>query len=170
MLRVRAGRADRVDAEREGGGEPRGREPPAAVDACFGVRLKLAGDPLDRAGERLGLAGGVADRGVDADLVDGGAGGRGELLVEHRSLLDRLFLLGADGLIAPFLVEHGGAVSLPAPPLSGLLLAAIADRDVTATVIGRGQASSICSHQRLVYCGGVPRWMTSSSVPSPWRR
>ena len=39
----------------------------------------------------------------------------------------------------------------------------------TARVAGSGQVSRCASQEGSVCCGGVARWMTSSSVPSWWR-
>ena len=72
-LRVAAPRAERVDAERQGRGEPGQAQPTAADDAGVGERVELAGGVADEALEFARLAAGVADRAVDPDLVDGRA-------------------------------------------------------------------------------------------------
>ena len=92
-LRVAAGRAQPVDAERERRGEPLKRQVPAAHDARVGQRVKVRARLLDGPLEALDVAARVAQRAVDPDRVDGRADLRGELGVDDRGLLERLFLV-----------------------------------------------------------------------------
>ena len=129
-LRVAAGRAQLVDAERQRRGEARKAQPPAADHAGVGQRVKLARGLFDGALEPLEPAVGVSDRAVDPDSVDARADLGGELRVDGGGLLERLLLVGADDAVAALLVEHRGAKPLPPAALPRLLARATADADV----------------------------------------
>ena len=129
-LRVAARRAERVDADGQGGCESREAQPPAADDPRVREGVELGRRLLDRALERLKPTVRIADREVDPDAVHAGADLGSELGVDHCGLLERLVLVRADDSIAALLVEHGRAQSLPAPALTSLLASAATDADV----------------------------------------
>ena len=107
-LRVAARRAQRVDAERQRGGEALQREVAAADDASVGQRVEVRARLLDDPVKALGVSGRVADRAVDTDLVDGRADLSGELGVHHRRLLQRVLLIATDEPVAALLVADRG--------------------------------------------------------------
>ena len=92
-LRVAARRFERVDAKRQGRGEPGKAQPPTADNAGVGERVELTGGVADEALELARLAARVADRAVDPDLVDGRADLAGELSVDGLGLVQGFFLV-----------------------------------------------------------------------------
>ena len=129
-VRVRAGRAERVDADRQRRGEAREAEPSPADHPRVGQRVKLARGLFDGSLEVLEPALGIPDRAVDPDAVDARADLGGELRVNARRLFQRLLLVRADEAIAPFLVQHRCAKPLPAAALPRLLPGPTAHTDV----------------------------------------
>ena len=122
--------AQGVGGERQRGGEAGEREMASAEHPGVGEGVEVGAGLLDQALEALGIAGGVAQRAVDADVVDGRADLAGQLGVEDRGLLQGILLVGADEAIAAVLVAHGGAQALPASPLPRALARPRPHRDV----------------------------------------
>ena len=129
-MRVAAGRAKRVEAERDRRGQSFQAAPASSHDPGAGVGLEFPGRGFHELVERFGLAARVPDRDADGDLVDGRADLAGELGVEQLGFGECLVLVGADQLRSAVLVVDRGGQALPAPSLADAYLGAAADADV----------------------------------------
>ena len=185
-LRVAAGRAQLVDAERQRRGEPGQAQPPAADHAGVGERVELARGLLDGALELLEPAVRVADRAVDPDSVDARADLGGELGVDGGGLLERLVLVGADdaGRGAPCRAPRreaastGGAAAPArargrrrrcaprASPAAGSTAGARATTGRCAPAGTRGAGSPRASRRRGAASPGPRRRRSRTSAPS----
>ena len=129
-VRVAAGRAKRVEAERDRRGQSFKAAPASSHDPGAGVRLEFPGRRFHELVERFGPALRVPDRDADGDLVDGRADLARELGVEQLGFGESLVLFGADQLRSAMLVVDRGGQPLPPPSLAGAYLRAAADADV----------------------------------------
>ena len=129
-VRVAAGRAQRVEAERDRRGQSFQAAPASADDPGAGVGLEFPSRRFHELVERFGPALRVPDRDADGDLVDGRADLGRELGVEQLGFGECLVLVGADQVRSAVLVVDRGGQALPAPALAGAYLCAAADADV----------------------------------------
>ena len=166
-LRVAAGRAQLVDAERQRRGEAREAEPPAADHPGVGQRVELARGLFDGALELLEAAVRVPDRAVDPDSVDARADLGGELRVDGwrppRAPPARRSRRRGRG--APCRAPRREAASTGgagAPARARGRRRRCAPRAWPAA----GSTAGARARTASVYAGGDPRCRTSSSVPS----